>query len=58
MGKKKIVYDGDLDKRMIEKKLTKGDIAENDLEKYLAGLPDVSDNAEEVIIEMETEEPE
>lgn len=56
MGKKKNAYDGDLDKRIIEKKLSEGNITEKNLEKYLAGLPDASDNAEEVITEMETEE--
>ncbi|MBE9546048.1 MAG: hypothetical protein IMF10_00965 [Proteobacteria bacterium] len=56
MGKKKAVYDVTLDKRIIEKKILSGKIAEKDLEKYLAGLPDVADNAEEVITEMETEE--
>lgn len=56
MSKKKVAYDGNLDKRIIEKKMLGGEIAEKNLKKYFAGLPDVSDNAEEVITEMETEE--
>ncbi|GAJ02817.1 unnamed protein product [marine sediment metagenome] len=57
MGKKKVGYDGDLDKRIIEKKLFKGNISEKDLEDYFAQLPDVSDNAEEIIIDLEKKDP-
>ena len=53
MGKKKVGYDGNLDKRIIEKKLSKRTVSEKDLEGYLAQLPDVSDNAEEIIIDIE-----
>ena len=56
MGKKKVEYNGNLDKRIIEKNLLSGKIFEKSLEKYLAGLPDVSDDGEEIITEMETEE--
>jgi len=53
MDKKKVGYNGDLDKRIIGKTLLKGKISEKDLEEYLAQLPDVSDNAEEIIIDIE-----
>lgn len=56
MERKHVRYDGDIDKRIIEKKLLKGEITEKDLEEYLAQLPDVSDNAEEVWIDFEKEE--
>ena len=56
MGKKKFEYNGTLDKRIIEKKILSGKLAEKDLEKYLAELPDVSDNAEEIIIDIEETE--
>jgi hypothetical protein len=50
MGKKKMGSNDGLDKRIIEKQLSKGKISEKDLKEYLAQLPDVSDNAEEVVI--------
>jgi hypothetical protein len=53
MKRKHTQYDGDLDKRVIEKKLIEGEISEKDLEEYLAQLPDLSDNAEEIIVDME-----
>jgi len=53
MKRKHVQYDGDLDKRIIEKKLIEGKITEENLEEYLARLPDVSDNAEEIIVDME-----
>lgn len=39
------------DKRIIEKKLKKGEMAEKDLNAYLKKLPDVSDHAEEAAME-------
>ncbi len=53
MGKKKFEYNGTIDKRIIEKKLFKGTISDKDLEGYLAQLPDLSDNTEEIIIDIE-----
>ncbi len=53
MGKKKTGYNGSLDKRIIEKQLSKGMISEENLKKYLAQLSDVSDNAEEIVINKE-----
>ncbi|MDO9529305.1 MAG: hypothetical protein Q7J27_09110 [Syntrophales bacterium] len=53
MSKKKTGYNGSLDKRIIEKQLSKGTISEENLKKYLAQLPDVSDNVKEVVINSE-----
>ncbi|MEA1936413.1 MAG: hypothetical protein U9M96_06325 [Thermodesulfobacteriota bacterium] len=53
MGKKNVKYDGNPDKRTIEKKLFKGTISEKVLERYLAQLPDLSDNTEEIITDIE-----
>lgn len=53
MGKKNVKYDGNPDKRIIEKKLFKGTISEKVLERYLAQLPDLSDNTEEIITDIE-----
>ena len=53
MGKKKIGDNVNLDKRIIEKQLSKGTISEKNLKEYFAQLPDVSDNAKEVIIDAE-----
>ena len=53
MKKKHNEYNGNTDKRIIEKKLSKRTTSDKDLEGYLAQLPDVSDNAEEIIIDME-----
>ena len=55
MEKKHAGYNGDPDKRIIEKELLSGEITEKDLEEYFSGLPDASDNAEEIIIDMEEE---
>ncbi len=51
MKKKKEIYDGDLDKRIIEKKLLTGQLTERELEDYLKSLPDLSSVAEELKIE-------
>ena len=37
--------------------LAMGQLSEKELKKYLSKLPDVSDNAEEVVIEMEQAPP-
>ncbi len=36
------------DKRIIERKLAKGELSEKDLQSMLKKLPDVSDNGEEI----------
>ncbi len=46
-----------MDRRIIERKLLRGQISEKELKKYLSKLPDISDNAEEVLIEMEQGPP-
>ncbi len=55
MKKKEPLDDKIIDKRVIEKKLRTGDITEEQLNEYLDKLPDVSDNAEEFVIELENE---
>jgi hypothetical protein len=37
-----------LDRRIISRKLSLGEISEKDLQSFLKKLPDVADNAEEV----------
>jgi hypothetical protein len=44
---------GEMDRRIIERKLLRGQISEKELKKYLSKLPDVADNAERVVITME-----
>jgi len=41
----------DMDKRIIEKKMKKGEMTEKELKAYLKKLPDVSDQAEEATLE-------
>lgn len=53
MSRKKIGDNVSLDKRIIEKQLSKGTISEKNLKEYFAQLPDVSDNAKEVVIDTE-----
>jgi hypothetical protein len=44
-------FRGDIDKRIIEKKVMGGEISERELESYLTDLPDLAENAEEIVIE-------
>jgi hypothetical protein len=44
---------GETDRRLFERALMRRQIADKELAEYLATLPDVSGNAEEVVIEME-----
>jgi hypothetical protein len=44
---------GDTDRRIIDRKLMHCQITDKELKKYLTKLPDLSANAEQVIIEME-----
>ena len=53
MTKEDAVVRGEMDRRIIERKLLGGRLSEKELKKYLSKLPDVSDNAEEIIVEME-----
>jgi hypothetical protein len=43
--------DGETDKRILNKKLLNGEITEENLQAYLAELPDVSSCADEIIVE-------
>lgn len=53
MNKKNISNGKIPDKRIIEQKLRRGEISEAELKKYLDELVDVSDNAEEYVIQTE-----
>jgi hypothetical protein len=43
----------EMDRRFIEKRLLRKQTTEKDLAAYLAALPDVSKNAEEIVIDWE-----
>lgn len=43
--------EGEVDKRIITKKLLDGEISEEKLQAYLSSLPDVSSCAEEISLE-------
>ena len=49
--KKKDIYNGEMDKRIIEKKMLTGRMSKKELESYLKSLPDLSANVEEIKIE-------
>lgn len=50
---KKIILDEKtMDKRIIEKMIQAGNITEEEIKTYLESLPDLSENAEEIIVEM------
>ena len=55
MKKKESLDEKIMDKRIIEKKLRTEEITKEQLKEYLDKLPDVSDNAEEFVIELENE---
>lgn len=57
MTKEETDIRGEMDRRIIERKLMNGRMSEKELKKYLSKLPDVSGNAEEVLIEMEEVPP-
>lgn len=57
MTKEETGIRAEMDRRIIERNLLGGRMSEKELKKYLSKLPDVSDNAEEVIIEMEPVPP-
>jgi hypothetical protein len=56
MNKKKqleqATFEGDTDKRIIEKMLREKTLAVGDLKHYIDSIPDVSDNAEEFVVEL------
>lgn len=49
----KQIYRGSTDKRIIRMKILNGQLKEEDLKDYLAGLPDVSANTEQVTVVMD-----
>ena len=53
MAKEQTVIDEGMDRRIIERKLMHGQMTDRELKKFLAKLPDVSANAEQVVIEMD-----
>ncbi|MBN2515127.1 MAG: hypothetical protein JXC33_03735 [Deltaproteobacteria bacterium] len=52
MEKKIILDEKTMDKRIIEKMIQAGNITEEEIKTYLESLPDLSENAEEIIVEM------
>jgi len=56
MNKKKqleqAIFEGDTDKRIIEKMLREKILAVDDLKGYIDNITDVSDNAEEFVVEL------
>jgi hypothetical protein len=48
---KKKKYEGEMDKRIIEKKLMMGFLTEGELESYLKSLPDLSSSVEEIKVD-------
>lgn len=50
--KKKEMYEGEMDKRIIEKKLLSGFLTEGELESYLKSLPDLSSQVEEIKVDV------
>lgn len=53
MSKKTIQYEGNPDKRIIQRRIMIGEIKEEDLKDYLASLPDAAENAEEMTVVLE-----
>jgi len=51
MKKKQVMIKGEIDKRIIEKKIMGGEISEKELENFLKELPDLANYAEEIVIE-------
>jgi hypothetical protein len=43
---------GEVDRRIIDKMLIRGEIDQDKMKEYLDSLPDVSENAEEIVMEM------
>ena len=53
MENKSPCYNGNPDKRLIQKRLLNNEIKEEDLNDYLNSLPDISYNAEEITVSLE-----
>jgi hypothetical protein len=50
---KSVLYEGNPDKRIIQKRILNGEITEENLKDYLGSLPDLSYNAEEIAVSLE-----
>ncbi|HOF04538.1 MAG TPA: hypothetical protein PK175_09365 [Syntrophales bacterium] len=46
----KQIYEGSMDRRILHLKIRTGELKEEDLQEYLQGLPDLTANAEPLII--------
>jgi len=53
MSKRPIFYPENPDRRIIEKRIRTGEIAQADLKDYLQSLPDVSYNAEDITVTLD-----
>jgi len=53
MQKKSLLYESNPDRRIIQMRIFKGEITEEDLKDYVNSLPDLSDNAEEIAVVLE-----
>jgi hypothetical protein len=42
-----------MDKRILQKKILSGEMSEQNLKEYLESLPDLSDAAEEMTVDLE-----
>jgi hypothetical protein len=47
-----MAYDGDSDRRIIEKMLREKSISPDELHGYIESIPDASDNADEFTVEL------
>jgi len=54
MGKKETLFEGNPDKRIIQRRILNGEITEEHMKDYFNSLPDVSDNAEKTTVTLET----
>ena len=52
MNERNVMHDKSMDKRVVERLLHAGSITEDQVNEYRENLPDVSENAEELIIEI------
>jgi hypothetical protein len=53
MSKEQNAIREETDKRLLDNKISRGQLSEKQLAQYLKTLPDASENAEEVVIVME-----
>ncbi len=48
-----VLVKGTPDKRLVHRRMLKGEVTEDDLREFLSDLPDVSENAEEIHVTPE-----